>query len=49
MSNNKKRILYIVSRENVLQPGVLKSQVLEMASQIKKEGEGTDVSVLNQD
>ena len=43
----KNRVLYLISRENILQPGVLKSQVIDLAGHIKKEGRGTDVFILN--
>src|SRR3989337_4121553 len=44
---NKKRILYLLSRENVLEPGVLKSQVLNLAGQIIKEKKDTEFFVLD--
>lgn len=43
----KRSLLYLVTRENVLAPGVLKSQVLGLAGQIKKEWGGVDILVLN--
>jgi glycosyltransferase involved in cell wall biosynthesis len=41
------RILYLVSRENILEPGVLKSQVLDLASQIIKSSGDTEITVLS--
>jgi len=45
--SDKNRVLYLISRENVLQPGVLRSQVLDLVVRIKKESRETDVLVLN--
>src|SRR3990172_1722638 len=44
---NKKRILYLLSRENVLEPGVLKSQVLNLAGKIIKKKKDTEIFVLD--
>jgi len=41
------RILYLVSRENILEPGVLKSQVLDLVGQIIKSGSKIELTVLN--
>jgi len=39
------RVLYLVSRENILEPGVLRSQVLDLAGQIGKSG--VEITILN--
>ena len=47
MTNKSKRVLYLVSRENILEPGVLKSQVIDLSDQLAKSGKDTEVTVLN--
>src|SRR3990172_2981856 len=41
------RVLYIISRENVLDPGVLKSQVFDLLGQIIKQDGSTEIIILN--
>ncbi|MEX2013860.1 MAG: glycosyltransferase, partial [Parcubacteria group bacterium] len=41
------RVLYLVSRENILEPGVLKSQVLDLAGQLVENSPSTELTVLN--
>lgn len=43
----KNRVLYLISRENVLEPGVLKSQVLDLLGQVTKERIGTEILILD--
>src|SRR3989338_7856751 len=47
MTSKSKRILYLVSRENILEPGVLKSQVLDLAGEIVESSANTEITVLN--
>lgn len=43
----KTNVLYLISRENVLEPGVIKSQAFDLIGQILKQNESTEVTVLN--
>ncbi len=43
----RKRVLYLISRENILEPGVLKSQVLDLAGQMVVDGRDVEIIVLN--
>ena len=43
----KRRVLYLISRENILEPGVLKSQALDLAGKIVKSDADTKITVLN--
>jgi len=42
-----KRILYLISRENIIEPGVLKSQVLDLAGRMIRRSKDTEITVLN--
>jgi len=44
---SKNNVLYLISRENLLEPGVLKSQVLDLLGEIKKQSIGSDITILN--
>jgi glycosyltransferase involved in cell wall biosynthesis len=43
----KNKVLYLISRENMLEPGVIKSQALDLIGQILKQDDSTEVAVLN--
>ncbi|MEX2014106.1 MAG: glycosyltransferase [Parcubacteria group bacterium] len=43
----KHRILFLISRENILEPGVLKSQVFDLLGRVLKEDKNTEILVLN--
>jgi len=45
--SKRNRVLYLISRENALEPGVIKSQALDLIGQILKQNKSVEVTVLN--
>src|SRR3989337_2994929 len=43
----KNNILYLISRENVLEPGVIKSQAIDLLGQVLAQRPATEIFLLN--